>query len=85
MGRRNQIALETAAQGQLRPGPAVRHALAHDLDALQRLSVTETTLVNWVSICVQPRSAHSKTSNTAVSAGRRCSARGHARALAACR
>ena len=48
MGRRNPIATETAAAGKLRPGAAMRDALALDLDALQRLSVTESTLVAWV-------------------------------------
>ena len=48
IGRRNPIATETAATGKLRPGKALRDALAQDLDALQKLSVTESTLVSWV-------------------------------------
>ena len=47
-GRNNEIAKQVAAQACLPPGQGVRDALACDLDALQKLSVAESTLVSWV-------------------------------------
>ncbi|KAK9813680.1 hypothetical protein WJX73_003108 [Symbiochloris irregularis] len=47
-GRGNEAAKQVAAEACLPPGRAVAGALACDLDALQKLSVAESTLVSWV-------------------------------------
>ena len=47
-GKGNEAAKQVAAEAQLPPGRAVAGALACDLDALQKLSVAESTLVSWI-------------------------------------
>lgn len=47
-GRNNELAKKVAAEANPPPGRAVAGALACDLDALQKLSVAESTLVSWV-------------------------------------
>lgn len=47
-GKGSQIAKHAAAHGCLPQGTAVQNAIACDLDALQKLSLAESTLVSWV-------------------------------------